>query len=63
MCFELLNYSVGLEIPKVEVRFENLQITADVKMGSRALPTLVNYSRDMVEVKYFEPINLSLLWI
>ncbi|KAL8516358.1 hypothetical protein ACS0TY_014856 [Phlomoides rotata] len=41
--------SVGLEIPKVEVRFENLQITADVKIGSRALPTLVNYSRDMVE--------------
>ncbi|KAG8371495.1 hypothetical protein BUALT_Bualt13G0093600 [Buddleja alternifolia] len=40
---------VGLEIPKVEVRFENLQITANVQIGSRALPTLVNYSRDMVE--------------
>ncbi|KAK6145261.1 hypothetical protein DH2020_022081 [Rehmannia glutinosa] len=40
---------VGLEIAKVEVRFENVQITADVKIGSRALPTLVNYSRDMVE--------------
>ncbi|PIN16189.1 Pleiotropic drug resistance proteins (PDR1-15), ABC superfamily [Handroanthus impetiginosus] len=40
---------VGLEIPKVEVRFENLHITADVKIGSRALPTLINYSRDMIE--------------
>ncbi|XP_012839425.1 PREDICTED: ABC transporter G family member 31 [Erythranthe guttata] len=40
---------VGLEIPKVEVRFENLQITADVNIGSRALPTLVNYTRDMFE--------------
>ncbi|KAK4412483.1 ABC transporter G family member 31 [Sesamum alatum] len=41
---------VGLEIPKVEVRFQNLQITADVHVGSRALPTLVNYSRDMIEL-------------
>ncbi|KAK4492092.1 hypothetical protein RD792_002889 [Penstemon davidsonii] len=40
---------VGLEIPKVEVRFENLQITANVQLGSRALPTLVNYSRNMIE--------------
>ncbi|XP_073062087.1 ABC transporter G family member 31 isoform X2 [Primulina eburnea] len=40
---------VGLEIPKVEVRFENLHVTANVQIGSRALPTLVNYSRDMIE--------------
>ncbi|KAL3616200.1 ABC transporter G member 31 [Castilleja foliolosa] len=40
---------VDLEMPKVEVRFENLNISADVKIGSRALPTLVNYSRDMFE--------------
>ncbi|EPS74137.1 hypothetical protein M569_00618, partial [Genlisea aurea] len=43
-------YRVGLEIPKVEVRFENLEVTADVQVGSRALPTLVNYTRDMVEL-------------
>ncbi|KAF9599142.1 hypothetical protein IFM89_035421 [Coptis chinensis] len=40
---------VGLEVPKVEVRFEDLKISADVQTGSRALPTLVNYSRDMLE--------------
>ncbi|CAH1419416.1 unnamed protein product [Lactuca virosa] len=40
---------VGLEVPKVEVRFENLNIEADVVIGSRALPTLVNYSRDVIE--------------
>lgn len=41
---------VGLEVPKVEVRFEKLNIEADVVIGSRALPTLVNYSRDVIEV-------------
>ncbi|KAJ0722912.1 putative ABC-transporter domain-containing protein [Helianthus annuus] len=41
---------VGLEVPKVEIRFEKLNIEADVKIGSRALPTLLNYTRDVTEV-------------
>ncbi|CAH2060101.1 unnamed protein product [Thlaspi arvense] len=40
---------VGMEAPKIEVRFENLSIEADVQAGTRALPTLVNVSRDFVE--------------
>ncbi|GLT81708.1 hypothetical protein SLE2022_001440 [Rubroshorea leprosula] len=40
---------VGLEVPKVEVRFENLNIEADVQIGSRALPTLINIARDLFE--------------
>ncbi|GLT27269.1 hypothetical protein SLA2020_022810 [Shorea laevis] len=40
---------VGLEVPKVEVRFENLNIEADVQIGSRALPTLFNVARDFFE--------------
>ncbi|KAL9660657.1 hypothetical protein QQ045_025474 [Rhodiola kirilowii] len=55
----------GLEIPKVEVRFQNLKVTADVQVGSRALPTLVNYTRDMAEylltsVGLFRPKRHSL---
>jgi hypothetical protein len=30
----------------VEVRYENLKIVADVQTSTRALPTLVNASRD-----------------
>ncbi|KAF4388699.1 hypothetical protein G4B88_018976 [Cannabis sativa] len=30
---------VGIEIPKVEVRFENLSIEGDAYVGTRALPT------------------------
>ncbi|KAL3530879.1 hypothetical protein ACH5RR_010201 [Cinchona calisaya] len=40
---------VGIEVPKVEVRYENLNITANVQVGSRALPSLVNYTRDIFE--------------
>lgn len=38
-------------VPKVEVRFEDLLITADVQTGSRALPTLVNYTLNIAEVR------------
>lgn len=47
-----------MEIPKIEVRFENLQISANVQIGSRALPTLVNYTRDALEVRSFNPFGL-----
>ncbi|KAK1312861.1 ABC transporter G family member 31 [Acorus calamus] len=40
---------VGLEVPKVEVRFENLNVSASVHVGTRSLPTLVNFVRDILE--------------
>ncbi|KHN40066.1 ABC transporter G family member 31 [Glycine soja] len=40
---------VGLKVPKIEVRYKNLSVTADVQIGSRALPTLINYTRDVFE--------------
>ncbi|KAJ8452690.1 hypothetical protein Cgig2_005026 [Carnegiea gigantea] len=39
----------GLGLPNVEVRFENLNVTAKVQTGKRALPTLLNYVRDKIE--------------
>ncbi|CAK9224005.1 unnamed protein product [Sphagnum troendelagicum] len=33
---------VGIELPKIEVRYENLAIDADCFVGGRALPTLLN---------------------
>lgn len=41
---------VGIEIPKIEVRFENLSIEGDAYVGTRALPTLVNAAMNTVEV-------------
>ncbi|XP_008447550.2 ABC transporter G family member 35-like [Cucumis melo] len=40
---------VGIRLPTVEVRFEHLTIAADCHVGNRALPTLPNVARNMVE--------------
>ncbi|WCJ41762.1 ABC transporter G family member 34 [Euphorbia peplus] len=42
-------YSVGIEIPKIEVRFENLEIQGEAQVGSRALPTLLNSTLSTIE--------------
>jgi len=33
---------LGVDVPKVEVRFERLTVEADVRVGRRAVPTLLN---------------------
>ncbi|KAL5060202.1 hypothetical protein RYX36_031806 [Vicia faba] len=40
---------VGIEIPKIEVRYENLSVEGDVYVGSRALPTLLNVTINTME--------------
>ncbi|KAJ6993221.1 pleiotropic drug resistance protein 2-like [Populus alba x Populus x berolinensis] len=40
---------VGIEIPKIEVRFEHLSVEGEVFFGSRALPTLLNATLNAVE--------------
>ncbi|KAF2301169.1 hypothetical protein GH714_020610 [Hevea brasiliensis] len=40
---------VGIRLPTVEVRFENLTVEADCQIGSRALPTLPNVARNIAE--------------
>lgn len=51
LCFNLLlQHRVGLEIPTIEVRFEHLNVEADVYVGRRALPTMFNFSLNILEV-------------
>ncbi|XP_010249928.1 PREDICTED: ABC transporter G family member 39-like [Nelumbo nucifera] len=40
---------VGIENPTIEVRFEQLNIGAEAYIGSRALPTILNFSMNMLE--------------
>ncbi|KAI3777844.1 hypothetical protein L1987_47647 [Smallanthus sonchifolius] len=40
---------VGISLPTVEVRFQNLSIEVDCHVGDRALPTLINTARNIVE--------------
>ncbi|GAU16051.1 hypothetical protein TSUD_339220 [Trifolium subterraneum] len=41
---------VGVEIPKIEVRYENVSVEGDVHVGSRSLPTLLNTTLNAFEV-------------
>ncbi|KAK4780158.1 hypothetical protein SAY87_016264 [Trapa incisa] len=40
---------VGIEIPKIVVRFQNLSIEGDGYVGTRALPTLLNSTLNTIE--------------
>ncbi|GLJ26439.1 hypothetical protein SUGI_0510140 [Cryptomeria japonica] len=40
---------VGIKLPEVEVRYEHLNVDANVHVGGRALPTLTNYYADALE--------------
>ncbi|CAL8161741.1 unnamed protein product [Prunus armeniaca] len=43
------NDRVGIDIPKVEVRFQNISIEGDAYVGTRALPTLLNSTLNQLE--------------
>ncbi|KAK0597626.1 hypothetical protein LWI29_027037 [Acer saccharum] len=40
---------VGIDLPKIEVRFEHLNVEAEAYVGSRALPTFFNFSINIIE--------------
>nr|XP_017215736.1 PREDICTED: pleiotropic drug resistance protein 1-like [Daucus carota subsp. sativus] len=40
---------VGVELPTIEVRFENLNVEAEAFVGSRALPSFINFNLSIVE--------------
>ncbi|KAG9444439.1 hypothetical protein H6P81_015779 [Aristolochia fimbriata] len=40
---------VGIEVPKIEVRFQHLSVEADAYVGRRALPTLLNATMNTIE--------------
>lgn len=41
---------VGLDLPTIQVRFEHLNVEAEAYVGGRALPTIFNFSLNMLEV-------------
>ena len=41
---------MGIEVPKIEVRYENISVEGDVRSASRALPTLFNVTLNTLEV-------------
>ncbi|KAJ4718271.1 Pleiotropic drug resistance ABC transporter [Melia azedarach] len=43
---------VGIELPTIEVRFEHLNVEAEAQVGSKALPTFLNFCFSIVEVLF-----------
>ncbi|CAA6670843.1 unnamed protein product [Spirodela intermedia] len=41
---------VGIDLPTIEVRFEDLNITAEARVGGRALPTIYNSALNILEL-------------
>ncbi|KAK1422304.1 hypothetical protein QVD17_25323 [Tagetes erecta] len=51
---------VGISLPTIEVRYQNLSIEADCYVGERALPTLLNTARNSFEsLLSYVGINLT----
>ncbi|XP_043711176.1 pleiotropic drug resistance protein 1-like isoform X2 [Telopea speciosissima] len=40
---------VGIDVPTIEVRFEHVNVDAEAYVGSRALPTILNFSANILE--------------
>lgn len=49
---------MGIEVPKVEVRFEHLSVEGEAYVGTRALPTLINSTLNAIEVSHSSAIFL-----
>ncbi|MCD7462127.1 hypothetical protein HAX54_047828 [Datura stramonium] len=45
-----IRLELEIELPSIEVRYEHLNINADAYVGSRALPTFINFMTNFVEV-------------
>lgn len=41
---------MAIRIPTIEVRFEHLNVEAEAYVGSRALPTFLNFCFNLFEV-------------
>ena len=47
-------FRVGIATPTIEVRFEHLNVEAEAHVGSRGLPTFLNFSVNIMEVTSYE---------
>lgn len=64
----VIDFRVGIKLPTVEVRFEHLTVEANCHIGTRAIPTLPNVTRNIAEstlgligIKVAKRTNLTIL--
>uniref|UniRef100_A0A0D9VF50 ABC transporter domain-containing protein n=1 Tax=Leersia perrieri TaxID=77586 RepID=A0A0D9VF50_9ORYZ len=49
---------VGIELPKIEIRYEQLSVEADAFVASRALPTLSNAAINFLQAQFVNCVRL-----
>ncbi|GAB2213634.1 hypothetical protein Droror1_Dr00017946 [Drosera rotundifolia] len=54
---------VGIDMPKIEVRFEHLEVKAEAYVGSRALPSFLNFTTSIFELLHRRPTIIILFLI
>lgn len=50
---------MGIDLPKIEIRYEHLSVEGEVHVGSRALPTLINAAMNTIEVFSLSKMGLN----
>lgn len=50
----LICFRVGIDLPTIEVRFENLNVGAETYVGARAMPTILNFTLDLFQVTIYK---------
>ena len=50
---------MGIEIPKIQLRYEHLSVEGDVYIGKRAIPTLINVAMNVIEVFFYNDFFLE----
>jgi hypothetical protein len=53
---------VGIQVPTLEIRYENVTVDAKCVVGDRALPTLQNATINTLVVKIYYAPNVSQLY-
>jgi hypothetical protein len=46
----LWRFRVGIDVPTIEVRYDNLNIEAEAYVGSSALPSFAKFTFNIIEV-------------
>lgn len=60
---DFCNLRVGIDIPTIEVRFEHLNVEAEAYVGSRALPTMLNFTYNILEVALIQMLYLKYMFL
>ena len=55
--------TVGIQLPTIEVRFQHVNVETEAYVGTRALPSFINFPINIIEVKRYDFMFKSYIYI